>query len=317
MKYIKRIIPHVLLLGCLVATFSVLGAPKINAQAVDSPVYESPGCYLVPKLSTTGVRKIDCEKYKRLYPSFNPDPAKCYFGWDNGLGATKPVSISCKAGPISTTPVVYPVGDVPGGDPAPSAPPAPVGPGTVKYAPGCYVEVQLGFMGTDCAKYKLLYPSFYADPAKCYFGWTTGYGVSPPVQIDCEKGPGVGSPMVLPLDNIPGNGESTAAPPPPAKETIEAKESFETTKCNNEDVSENDNCILDDINTVINVLSAGVGVIVIITIMTAGIQYAMAGGDPQKISQAKNRIRNAVFALLAFAFLFAFLQWIVPGGIIP
>lgn len=64
----------------------------------------------------------------------------------------------------------------------------------------------------------------------------------------------------------------------------------------------------------INILSAGVGVLAVIMLIIGGIQYSSAGGDPQKVKAAKNRITNVVIGLVAYFFLFAFLQWIVPGG---
>lgn len=65
----------------------------------------------------------------------------------------------------------------------------------------------------------------------------------------------------------------------------------------------------------INFLSAGVGVIVAIMIVVGGIQYASAGGNPQAVQAAKSRIANAVLALVSYFFLFAFMQWLVPGGL--
>ena len=65
----------------------------------------------------------------------------------------------------------------------------------------------------------------------------------------------------------------------------------------------------------INVLSGLVGMVLVITIVVAGIQWTTAGDNPQQISAARNRIVNAVIALLVFVFMYAFLQWVVPGGI--
>lgn len=66
----------------------------------------------------------------------------------------------------------------------------------------------------------------------------------------------------------------------------------------------------------INFLSIGIGVIVTIVIIVGGIQYMTAGPNPQAVSAAKKRITNAILALLAYFLLFAFLQWVVPGGIL-
>lgn len=62
-------------------------------------------------------------------------------------------------------------------------------------------------------------------------------------------------------------------------------------------------------------MSAVAGLAVAISIVLGGIQYSSAGGDPGKVAAARDRIRNAIFALLAFLFLYAFLNWLLPGGI--
>jgi len=77
-----------------------------------------------------------------------------------------------------------------------------------------------------------------------------------------------------------------------------------------------DNCgIIWYLQLFINVLSGLVGVTVVIVLIVAGIQYSSAGNNPQQLSAAKGRIFNALLALLVFIFMYAFLQWIVPGGI--
>lgn len=65
----------------------------------------------------------------------------------------------------------------------------------------------------------------------------------------------------------------------------------------------------------INFLAAGAGIIIAVSIVVAGIQYASSGSNPQQVAAAKSRIISAIVALLAFFFLYAFLQWLVPGGI--
>jgi hypothetical protein len=74
------------------------------------------------------------------------------------------------------------------------------------------------------------------------------------------------------------------------------------------------NCITKDITIAINVLAAGVGVVTIAMIIVGGIQYSLAADNPQAVQAAKTRIRNAIIALLGFLFLWAFLQWLIPGG---
>jgi hypothetical protein len=70
------------------------------------------------------------------------------------------------------------------------------------------------------------------------------------------------------------------------------------------------------INPFINFLAALVGVVVVISIVIGGIQYGSSAGDSQKVMAAKSRIRNAIIALLAFIFLYAALNFLIPGGLL-
>ncbi|OGL36445.1 hypothetical protein A3F38_02145 [Candidatus Saccharibacteria bacterium RIFCSPHIGHO2_12_FULL_48_21] len=75
------------------------------------------------------------------------------------------------------------------------------------------------------------------------------------------------------------------------------------------------NPIVKDINMVVDFLAAGVGIIVVSVIIIGGIQYMTAGDNPQAVAAAKQRISNGLIALVAFIFTFAFLQWLIPGGV--
>lgn len=75
------------------------------------------------------------------------------------------------------------------------------------------------------------------------------------------------------------------------------------------------NPIVSDIQTIVNFLSAGVAIVIAGSIIVAGIQYSLAGNQPQVLTSARNRIINSVIALFAFLLIFAFLQWIIPGGL--
>jgi hypothetical protein len=68
------------------------------------------------------------------------------------------------------------------------------------------------------------------------------------------------------------------------------------------------------INPLITLLSAVVGVVVVIGVIYGAIQVSSSAGDPQKSAQGKEHIRNALFGLLAYILLYAFLQCIIPGG---
>lgn len=75
------------------------------------------------------------------------------------------------------------------------------------------------------------------------------------------------------------------------------------------------NQIVQDLQAIINALSTGVVIIVVGMIILGGIQYMMAGDSPEAIAKAKQRIINALIALFSFLLVFAFLQWLIPGGI--
>jgi len=75
------------------------------------------------------------------------------------------------------------------------------------------------------------------------------------------------------------------------------------------------NPITKNLNNLVNFLSAGVGIVVIGVIILGGIQYSIAGDNATATGAAKQRIINGLIALAAFLFLFAFLQWLIPGGI--
>lgn len=88
-------------------------------------------------------------------------------------------------------------------------------------------------------------------------------------------------------------------------------------KANDCETVDKDNCgIIEYLVIFINVLSALAGVVIAASIAYGGIQYSMAGSDPQKVSAAKARIRNAIIALLFFIFGYGFLNFLVPGGLL-
>jgi len=77
---------------------------------------------------------------------------------------------------------------------------------------------------------------------------------------------------------------------------------------------ENLNPIVDIMFAIFRFLSAGVGLIVVGSIIIAGIQYSAARGNPQATQNAIKRISNALIGLLVYIFLFAIANFLVPGG---
>jgi uncharacterized membrane protein YraQ (UPF0718 family) len=75
------------------------------------------------------------------------------------------------------------------------------------------------------------------------------------------------------------------------------------------------NPVVRDLNDIVSFLGAGVGVIVVGTLILGGIQYSLAGDSADAVSKAKQRITNGLIALVAYLLIFGFLQWIIPGGL--
>lgn len=74
------------------------------------------------------------------------------------------------------------------------------------------------------------------------------------------------------------------------------------------------NPIIDVAFAIFRFLSAGVGLVVIGSIIVAGIQYSASRGNPQATEAAKKRIVNALSGLMLYIFLFAIANFLVPGG---
>ncbi|MEK7599547.1 MAG: hypothetical protein AAB462_00740 [Patescibacteria group bacterium] len=69
------------------------------------------------------------------------------------------------------------------------------------------------------------------------------------------------------------------------------------------------------VNPAIQMLTIAFGLIAVISLVMGGIQYSASGGDPQKVTEAKKRISLTLMAIAAYAFSFAFIQFLVPGGV--
>ncbi len=75
------------------------------------------------------------------------------------------------------------------------------------------------------------------------------------------------------------------------------------------------NPVLDMLFALLRFVSAGVGLVVIGSIIWAGIQYSTSRGNPQSTEASIKRVTNAVIALLLYIFSFAILNFLVPGGL--
>lgn len=66
---------------------------------------------------------------------------------------------------------------------------------------------------------------------------------------------------------------------------------------------------------VINLLSAGVGILAVGGILYGSILYTTSSGDPEKSTKARKIIGNVVVGLIAYAMMWALLNFITPGGL--
>lgn len=74
------------------------------------------------------------------------------------------------------------------------------------------------------------------------------------------------------------------------------------------------NPISDMAFAIIRLLSIGVGLVVVGSIIVAGIQYTTSQDDPKATAAAEGRIKSAVIALLIYIFAFAILNYVIPAG---
>jgi hypothetical protein len=73
--------------------------------------------------------------------------------------------------------------------------------------------------------------------------------------------------------------------------------------------------IIDAMVAVINFMAVGVGIAVVGGIIWGGMRYASSNGDASKAKQGVTTIVNAVVGLLLFIFMYAFFNYLVPGGL--
>jgi hypothetical protein len=67
--------------------------------------------------------------------------------------------------------------------------------------------------------------------------------------------------------------------------------------------------------TAINILTAGVGVVALGGIVYGAILYISAGGAAEQVKKAMGIFTNVVIGVIAFAGMFALLNFLVPGGL--
>ena len=64
------------------------------------------------------------------------------------------------------------------------------------------------------------------------------------------------------------------------------------------------------LNTVVDILTIGVGVLGVLGVTVVGIQYLTAGGSEEKTRKAKNRMLEIIIGLAIYAVFYAVLKWL-------
>lgn len=125
-----------------------------------------------------------------------------------------------------------------------------------------------------------------------------------------------------------GTGALAASPSPSASPTPQVHgfgQGNGTSQCDGVKTSLNFGCqgtslqenpVLGLLYAVIRFLTAGVGIVVIISVVIGGVQYTMSRGDPSATAAAVTRITNSAIALLVYIFAFAIINYFVPGGVL-
>lgn len=89
-------------------------------------------------------------------------------------------------------------------------------------------------------------------------------------------------------------------------------------KCNNVDVSKGDyknTGLWSILITVINILTVGVGVVALGGIVYGSVLYTSAGGNQEQVKKAMGIFTNVVIGVIAFAGMWALLNFLIPGGV--
>ena len=89
----------------------------------------------------------------------------------------------------------------------------------------------------------------------------------------------------------------------------------ETSIISCEEGEENGEAIWAILGMVVNILTAGIGILAVLGIVISGYQYMTAAGDPGKMAQAKNRIFQVVIGLLIYAVMWSVIEFLIPGGL--
>lgn len=286
---------------------STLGLLNISPPKVEAARFE-PGCYL----STGGqwVKK-DCSVFAiGPYESFKADSSKCYAAWEVPWGFSAPVQVRCYApadyvGPDSPEPTSapqYPVGGTPGNLPIvtldPGQPNCFNSGGDQSYTPVTCSDEFRTLAGLD---------GITLESGKCY---VASASLPPKItRVECAT-----IQNAVQLDH-----DVKAQIDIPKAETYYCGGPAEDQKVYtsiNIGCRGRGNAIIDMVLSFTRFLSAGAGIVCVASMIVGAIQFTASGGNPKATSDAVKRMASSAGALVFFLFIYAILNWIVPGGLL-
>jgi hypothetical protein len=176
---------------------------------------------------------------------------------------------------------------------------------------------------------------FRPDPAKCYIysqnlydgdsSWGDPYVEVPCATLTaCPEGQElrynddvVGPPVCISVETETGGTFAGGASPPSGSNSSVNTDCDEKLPNGQSAPLSKDNCgIIGLLVGGINILSAIAGIAIVASIMIAGFQYMTAQDNAGKIEKAKSRIVTTLLALFLFIFMYALLNFLVPGGVL-
>jgi hypothetical protein len=198
--------------------------------------------------------------------------------------------------------------------------------GAAQNAPRCYISSIAGNARGSCSDYSRIPAGTTFEQNKCYNVRDLG-GTNVTVEVASCDSPRFSDNAVSArcADNQISSGTGTAEDVCAASGGVAGAIEEDQDRISNPDREEALNCanpqecfeknpIVSVLNIAITFMIGLVGVVVVVVIIWAGIEYSSSGGDPNRTASAKKRIINAIIALVSFIFLWAFLQWLVPGS---
>ena len=88
--------------------------------------------------------------------------------------------------------------------------------------------------------------------------------------------------------------------------------------CGNVDVTQDgveNTAIWSILLTAINILTAGIGIVALGGVVYAAILYTSAGGNAEQTKKAMTIIADIVIGVVAYALMYAGLNFLIPGGL--